>query len=107
MAVSAKTGRPVCEADLDWEHSPGQEIYSQFYEACRSLNYGDMCRLASAFNVSLATVIRWKSGRQFPLGLDFPFLVIQWVERGKPVRMRTQAEIAASMLARNQSGPCS
>lgn len=101
MAVNAKAGRPICEADLDWEHSPGQEIYSRFYEACRGLNYSDMCRLARALKVTLTAVMDWKSGRRFPPGLDLPFLVIRWVERGKPVRMKTQAEIADNMLTRN------
>lgn len=102
MALSSKVGRPICEADLDWEHSPGQEIYTQFYEACQSLTYSDMCRLARALKVTLTAVLRWKSGQRFPPGLDSPFLVIQWVDRGKPLRMRTQAEIAGSVLINNR-----
>ena len=102
MPELSKVGRPVCEADLDWEHSPGQEIYAQFYEACRNLTYGDMCRLARAFNVDVTAVIHWKAGRRFPPGLDSPFLVIQWVERGKPVILKTQAEIAASESRKNR-----
>lgn len=102
MAGLSKVGRPVCEADLDWEHSPGQEIYTQFYEACRSLTYADMRRLARAFDVDITAVVHWKAGRRFPPGLDSPFLIIQWVEKGKPVIMRTQAEIAASESRRGR-----
>lgn len=98
MAVNGKAGRPVSEADIDWGHSPGQELYNRFYEACRTLNYGDMCNLAKAFKVSLAAVMLWKSGKRFPVNKDIPFFIIGWVEAGKPVRTRTQAEIASNML---------
>lgn len=100
MGVRTKSGRPIWEADLDWQDNPGQEIYDQFYEACRGLNYLDMRMLAKAFRLTLTAVVDWKSGRRFPPGLESPLLLIRWVERGKPLRMRTQADIAASMLLR-------
>lgn len=103
MAISSKVGRPVYEADIDLEHDPNQEIYSQFYKACQSLTCADMRRLARALRVTLATVMRWRVGQRYPMDIGTPILIIQWVQNGKPVRMRTQAEIAASMLSESEN----
>ena len=101
MEIRGNLGRPVREADLDLEHDPNQEIYTQFYEACRTLDWADISSLARGLRVTVGAIRHWKTGRRFPMDIGTPLLVIRWVNRGKPVKMRTQAEIATSMLSRN------
>ncbi len=94
-----KVGRPICMADIDFAHDPNQEIYDRFYEACRDLTCADMRRLARALRVHITTVIRWKSGRLFPSEIGTPILVIQWVDKGKPLKMISQADISSSTFS--------
>jgi hypothetical protein len=96
MAVGAR-GRPVCVAAIDLTHDPDQVLYEEFYRACQSLDYADMRRLAKALGLDERAVRLWKNGQTFPATRGTAWRVIQWVRQGKPIKLRTQAEIAASM----------
>lgn len=99
MAASVKVGRPCCVADIDLRHDPDQELYNQFFDACRRLDYPDVRRLARALQVGTSTVRSWRAGQHFPTTRGTAVLVIGWVDRGKPVKMITQAEMAASIFS--------
>jgi hypothetical protein len=95
MAVSAR-GRPVCIAALDFRHDPDQELYDEFYRACRTLSCSDIRKLARALRIDESTVRCWKKTKTFPVTRGTAKRVIKWVEEGKPIEFRTQAQIAAS-----------
>jgi hypothetical protein len=98
MAVSCKVGRPYHVADIPFGKDPTQELYDKFYAACRELCYFDTVVLSRALGVSLVTIRLWKAGKRFPGREATARLVIDWVDRGKPQRIVTQAEAAASMF---------
>lgn len=97
MAVSAKVGRPYRVAVMDFRHDPEQELYDKFYKACRELTYPDMTVVGRAFGVHWITVWRWKAGQTFPKQ-GIALQLIAWIEEGKPTKIVTQAEAAASMF---------
>ena len=97
MAVSAKVGRPYRVPDIDLKHDPEQELYDQFYEACRQLTYDDMILLGRFFGIHWITVWRWKAGHTFPKQ-GAAMQVILWVNDGKPTKTVTQAEAADTMF---------
>jgi len=98
MAASAKVGRPYHVADIDFSNDPDQDLYDEFYTACRGLRYFDTVVLGRALGVSLVTIRLWKAGKTFPQRRGTAMLVISWVKAGKPQRTVTQAEAATSMF---------
>ena len=98
MAVSCKAGRPYRVADISFAKDPDRELYNQFHEVCRSLSYYDTVIVARACRVDVRTVRRWQTGESFPGRRGTAVLVIDWVNRGKPRKEITQAELAASMV---------
>lgn len=98
MAVSCKVGRPFHIADICFSDDPDRGLYDQFYRACRSLTYFETVTLARALKVDVRTVRRWQSGKYFPARRGTAILIINWVNRGKPQKMITQAELAAAMF---------
>ena len=98
MAVSYKVGRPYRVADIDFSKDPDQELYDRFFRACQDLRYFETVVLAKACRVDVRTVRRWKEGKNFPTTRGTAILVIDWVNRGKPEKIITQAEIARGML---------
>lgn len=98
MAISCKVGRPYHVADICFGKDPDRELYDQFYRACRGLSYFETVLLARACRVDVRTVRRWQSGRYFPARRGTAVLVIGWVDRGKPQKIITQAELAAGMF---------
>ena len=98
MAVSSKVGRPYHVADIDFRHDPDQELYDEFYQACRTLTYCDMRLLGKAFGVHWITVWRWKAGQVFPMRKGIARQLIDWVVNGKPQKTVTQAEAADTMF---------
>jgi hypothetical protein len=96
MAVSNR-GRPVCMAAIDFRLDPSQELYDRFYKACRTLDRSDIRKLARALHISERTVIYWKQTTTFPVTRGTAERVIQWVNEGKPVEFKTQAQIAAAI----------
>jgi hypothetical protein len=97
MAISSKVGRPVCIAAIDFSYDLDQELYDRFYKACRTLNCCDIPKLAKALKISERGVWYWKEGKRFPETRGTAGWVIRWVEEGKPIEFRTQAQIAASV----------
>lgn len=85
-------------ADIPFCCDPDQELYDQFYKACRALSFFDTVVLARTLGVNVRTVRNWKAGKTFPPRRGLATLVIQWVTNGKPVKTMTQAEIANSMF---------
>lgn len=98
MAVSCKAGRPYHVADIDFGKDPDQDLYDQFYRACRTLSYSETVFLARACRVDVRSVRRWQSGKYFARRPGMAILVIDWVNNGKPQKMITQAEDAAGMF---------
>lgn len=98
MAVSYKVGRPYHIADIDFSKDPDQELYDRFFEACRDLRYFETVVLAKACRVDIRTVRRWKEGKNFPTTRGTAILVIDWVNRGKPMKIITQAADSTAML---------
>jgi hypothetical protein len=98
MAVSCKVGRPYHVADIDFRHDPDQELYDRFYEACRDLSYFDTVLLGRALGVALNTIRLWKAGQTFPARRGIAQQVIDWVTRGKPEKVITQAERAKAIF---------
>jgi hypothetical protein len=98
MAVSCNVGRPYHVADIDFSHDPEQELYDRFYEVCRGFSYFDTVLLSRALGVALNTIRLWKAGQTFPARRGTAMWVIAWVESGKPQRVVTQAQAAASMF---------
>ena len=98
MAVRCKAGRPYHVADISFSNDPDTELYEKFYAACRNLSYFEMAVLARALKVDARTVRRWRSGRYFPSRRGLAILVIRWVDRGKPQRTITQAELASGAI---------
>jgi len=98
MAVSSKVGRPCHVADINLKHDPDQGLYDTFYATCSQLHYSDTVRLSRALGVTLVTIRLWKAKKTFPSRRGMALQIIDWVNRGKPERRVTQAEIAAGML---------
>lgn len=98
MAVSYKVGRPYHIADISFNKDPDQELYDRFYKACRDLRYFETVVLARALQISVRTVRNWKAGRCFPTTRGTAILIIDWVERGKPQKMVSQAEASEGMF---------
>jgi hypothetical protein len=98
MAVNCKVGRPYHVADICFAKDPDRELYDQFYRACRNLTYSETVILARAVKVDVRTVRRWQAGQYFPSRRGTAVLIIGWVDRGKPQKMITQAELAAGMF---------
>lgn len=96
MAVNTR-GRPICMAAIDFRSDPDKELYEKFYEACQMLSRSDIRKLARALDVNERTILYWKETKTFPVTRGTAKRVIQWVEEGKPIEFRTQAQIAASM----------
>lgn len=95
MAVSCNVGRPYHVADIPFGRDPDQELYNQFYNVCRSLSYYDTIVLARALKVDVRAVRYWQAHRYFPRR-GTAMLIIDWVERGKPRKVITQAQSEAS-----------
>jgi len=56
--------------------------------------------LAAYFGVSLVAVLFWKQGKYYPDDkLDTPVRVIDWVERGKPVKMVPRAQLTGGLFS--------
>lgn len=98
MAISCKVGRPYHVADICFSKDPDQDLYDQFYRACRNLTYSETVVLARALKVDVRTVRRWQEGKSFPVRRGRAVLIIGWVDSGKPQKRITQAELAAGML---------
>lgn len=98
MAVRYKAGRPYHEADIDFGKDPDQDLYDQFYRACRTLSYSETVFLARACKVDVRSVRNWQSGKYFPTRRGTAVLILNWVNNGKPERIIKQAELAAGMF---------
>lgn len=98
MAVSCRVGRPYRIADICFAKDPDRDLYDQFYRVCRGLSYSDTVILARSLKVTVRTVRRWQSGKYFPARRGTAVLVLGWVDRGKPQKTITQAELAAAMF---------
>lgn len=95
MAVNTR-GRPICMAAIDFANDPDKELYDKFYEACKTLSCSDIRKLARALDINECTIRYWRKTKTFPVTRGTARRVIQWVEEGKPVEFRTQAQIATS-----------
>jgi hypothetical protein len=84
-------------AAIDFRLDPSQELYDRFYKACQALDYSDIRRLARTLGIDESTIKYWKQTKTFPVTRGTAKRVIQWVNQGKPVEFKTQAQIAAAI----------
>ena len=98
MVLGCKVGRPYHKADIDFAYDPDLELYDKFYAACDQLRYFDTVLLSRTLGVSIVTIRLWKAHKTFPARRGIAFQVIDWVNRGKPERIITQAQHAQGLL---------
>lgn len=85
-------------ADINFRHDPDQDLYDRFYAACDQLHYFDTVLLSRALGVNIVTIRLWKAHKTFPSRRGTALQVIDWIDRGKPQKVITQAGLASSMI---------
>ena len=98
MAISiSRAGRPYVVADIDFSNDAELALWDEFYEACADFHYAEIMALSRAFGVSPITVERWKYRLTFPRK-GIAQQVIDWVNRGKPMRKVSPSQTKSDML---------
>jgi len=100
MAGRYRVGRPYHEADIDFSKDPDQDLYDQFFRACRTLSYSETVFLARACKVNVRSVRNWQSGKYFPTRRGVAILILGWVNNGKPERIVKQADVSSEYALR-------
>jgi hypothetical protein len=96
MAI-AKAGRPHAVAEIDYDTDKAVALRAEFYAACSSLNYREIMALSRALGVTPVTVSNWKYKIYFP-NYNTAHQVIDWVRRGKPMRLEAPWQSAVDMF---------
>lgn len=94
-------GRGQYEADIDFVNDPAEPYYQLFGQVCQDFTYHEMNALRRALDLNIRTIYRWKNKGPSPK-LDTILLVLNWHKAGKPITVRSQTEIAASMRPRRE-----
>lgn len=95
--MTAMAGRGQYQADIGCSTDLAQTYYNQFAQACHDLSYHDMNALSRALDLNIRTIYRWRDGKSFPALIDTMLAVLDWHKAGKPIIVRSQRELAASM----------
>ena len=98
MAVGfIKGGRPYFVAELDYANDRELALTSEFFKVCSRFHYQETMQLSRALGVHERTVMSWKYKERFP-SYHTALLVIDWVNRGKPVTKKYPSKIEATMF---------
>jgi hypothetical protein len=98
MAVSGlfnRGGRPRFVADIDHSHDSQLHFRYEFKEVCSAFKYRDIMALSRSFDIAPNTIERWKYGISFPRK-ETAEKVLEWVKAGKPMKMESPGQKAAS-----------
>lgn len=98
MAVScARAGRPCLVADIDFSKDSELAFWDEFFGACSDFHYAEIMAVSRAFGVNYHTVEKWKYRIQFPRK-GVAQQIIDWVNRGKPMRKISPSQTISDML---------
>ena len=98
MAVAVvKSGRPCLVAEIDFQTDSEIELRDKFYKVCSSFHYQEIMALSRALGMSPSTVENWKYKITFP-SWYIALQVIDWDERGKPMKKVPPWQSAADMF---------
>ena len=93
----ARCGRPYAVAEIPFQNDRKVGLLEEFYGVCSTFHYLEIMAVSRALGVQPFTVERWKYKMTFPRW-DIAIDVIEWVNRGKPIRKVSQSESPAGML---------
>ena len=92
-----KGGRPYVVAVMPFQNDRKVELVNEFWGVCGSFHYREIMAVSRALGVQPHTVERWKYKMTFPRW-DVAVDVIEWVNRGKPIRMERPSQTPASVM---------
>jgi len=99
MAGYSNAGRPSLVADIDFSKDYELKLWDRFFDVCSGFRYAEIMAVSRAYAVNYHTVEKWKYGLQFPRkSPGMAQQIIDWVERGKPMRKVLASQSVSTML---------
>ena len=80
-------GRPCAVAQIPFSNDRKLQLLQEFYAVCATFRYRETVALSRALGITPRTVQKWKYQESFPRW-DIAVDVIEWVNLGKPIKMR-------------------